>query len=73
MQIKIDTRADALYITLKQGKIAKTENKGDYLVDYDEKGGLVGFEVLNFSGKVPAGERDLISIIDNRKISLTAS
>jgi len=70
MQIKIDTIADALYIKLKKGKIAKTENRGDYLVDYDKKGNLVGFEVLNFSKKVPMGERGLVSMIDDRKISL---
>jgi uncharacterized protein YuzE len=70
MQIKLDTIADALYIKLKKGKIAKTENRGDYLVDYDKKGKLVGFEVLNLSKKVPMGERGLVSMIDDRKISL---
>jgi uncharacterized protein YuzE len=37
MQIKIDTTADALYIKLKRGKVSKTENRGDYLVDYEKK------------------------------------
>ena len=60
MQIKIDTTADALYITLKKGKVFRTENRGDYLADYDEHGALLGFEVLNLSEKVPAGERNLV-------------
>ncbi len=72
MQIKIDTTADALYIKLKRGKISKTENRGDHLVDYDEKGNLLGFEVLNFSKTVPVGERKLVSVIDNRRIPLPA-
>ena len=72
MQIKIDTAADALYITLKKGAISRTENRGDYLVDYDEHGALLGFEVLNFSEKIPMNERNLTSIIDNRKTPLSA-
>jgi uncharacterized protein YuzE len=70
MQIKIDTIADALYIKLKKSKVSKTEDRGDYLVDYDGKGKLVGFEVLNLSKKVPAGERGLTSMVDDRKVSL---
>ena len=70
MKIKIDITADALYIKLKRGKISKTENKGDYFVDYDKKGGILGFEILNFSKKVPIGGRELVSVIGNRKIPL---
>ena len=72
MQIKIDTAADALYIKLKKGKISKTQDRGDYLVDYDKKGNLLGFEVLNLSKKIPVRERGLVSIVDDRKISLAA-
>jgi uncharacterized protein YuzE len=56
MQIKIDTIADALYIKLRKGKIAKTKDNGDHLADYDKKGKLIGFEVLNFSKLVPKKE-----------------
>jgi uncharacterized protein YuzE len=52
MQIKVDTQADGLYITFKQEKIAKAENKEDYLMDYDENGDLIGFEVLDFASKI---------------------
>ena len=72
MQIKVDTTADALYIKLRRGKIAKTKDKGDHFVDYDKKGNLLGFEVLNFSKKVPLGERESVSVIDNRRIPLPA-
>ena len=72
MQIKMDITADALYIKLKKGKISKTKNKGDYLVDYDKKGNLLGFEILNFSKKVPQGERESVSVIGYRRIPLSA-
>lgn len=72
MQIKIDTTADALYIKLRRGKIAKTKNKGDHLVDYDKKGNLLGFEVLNFSKKVPIEERESVSVIGNTRLPLPA-
>ena len=70
MQIKVDTTADALYIKLKRGKISKTKDRGDYLVDYDKKGSLLGFEVLNFSRKVPQAERKSVSVIGNQRIAL---
>ena len=71
MQIKLDTTADALYIRIKKGKISKTKNAGDYLVDYDKKGNLLGFEVLNVSKKVPAAERASVSVIGSHRIPLT--
>jgi uncharacterized protein YuzE len=48
MKIKIDTTADALYITLRKGEIVKTENKGDYLIGYDAKSEFLGLETINF-------------------------
>lgn len=74
MQLKLDTIADALYIKLNRGKVSRTENKEGYLVDYDKKGKLVGFEVLNFSKTVPkAGERKTLSefIVDRRSLAKT--
>lgn len=56
MQIKFDTAADALYIKLRKGRIARTKNNGDHLADYDKKGELIGFEILNISKVVPKVE-----------------
>ena len=72
MKIKYDTTADALYITLKKGRIARTKEAGAYLVDYDKKGGLLGFEVLNYSKKVPALERKSVFIGGQKRIPLPA-
>ena len=63
MQVKLDTTADALYIKLSRGKIAKTKNNGDHLADYDKKGKLIGFEILNASKTVPKNERVTVSQI----------
>ena len=51
MQIKYDKSADALYITLKKGKVLKTKEEDGYLADYDKNGGLLGLEILNYSKK----------------------
>ncbi len=70
MEIKVDAIADALYIKLKKGKVSTTKDKGGYLVDYDKKGDLLGFEVLNFSKKVPLSERESVSIAGQKKMAL---
>lgn len=69
MQIKIDTNADALYIKLRKGRIAKTVDNGDHLADYDKKGKLLGFEILNLSKLVPEKERGvtLSEVIENNQ------
>jgi len=75
MQLKIDTNADALYIKLRRGKIAKTKDNGDHLADYDKKGNLLGFEVLNISKVVSkAEERKTLSevIVTSHKTELPA-
>jgi uncharacterized protein YuzE len=74
MQIKIDINADALYIKLRKGKIAKTKNNGDHLTDYDKKGTLIGFEILNLSKTIPKNERKvtLSEVIANSKQKLPA-
>ncbi|OGY97987.1 MAG: hypothetical protein A2855_02415 [Candidatus Liptonbacteria bacterium RIFCSPHIGHO2_01_FULL_57_28] len=57
MSIKLDKEADAIYITLKKGKVSKTETNGDYIMDYDRKGDLIGIEVIRFSAKLRSVER----------------
>jgi uncharacterized protein YuzE len=44
-----DSEADAFYMKCKKGKVARTEDKGNYLVDFDTKGNILGYEVLNYS------------------------
>ena len=44
-----DSEVDAFYMKCKKGKVARTEDKGSYLVDLDAKGNVLGYEILNFS------------------------
>jgi uncharacterized protein YuzE len=44
-----DPEADAFYMKCKKGKVARTEDKGNYLVDFDTKGNILGYEIINYS------------------------
>lgn len=48
MQIKYDVIADAVYMNVSDGKIARTlELEDKLLVDVDAKGQIVGIEILD--------------------------
>ena len=48
--IRYDSDADALYIRIREGKVSESDEVEDrIIVDYDEKGNVVGIEVLEFS------------------------
>ena len=51
MKIKFDIDANAAYVKLGTGRVAKTKKSKmeslDVLLDYDKAGGVVGLEVLN--------------------------
>ena len=53
MKLTVDTEADALYLTLKEGKAARTEELAvGIIIDVDEAGALLGIEVLWLSDRV---------------------
>ena len=55
MKIKYDSKIDALYISLAKGKYGKSRKiSGAVLVDEDEKGKILGIEVLDASKNVSA-------------------
>jgi len=48
MLISFDTEARAMYIELKDAKVAKTEEFApEVFLDFDEAGSLLGIELLN--------------------------
>ena len=48
--IRYDSDADALYIRIREGKVLESDEVEDrIIVDYDEKGNVVGIEVFEFS------------------------
>jgi len=54
MKIKYDKEADILYIHFSEEKIFESdEDKPGIILDYDERGNIVGIEVINASLKIP--------------------
>ena len=52
MKIDYDTIADAIYFTIKSGKVIKSVKVDDRLiVDLSESGDVLGMELLNASSK----------------------
>ncbi len=62
MKIQYDKEVDALYIEFKKGRANKTiEKGGNFLLDVDKNGKVMGIEILNYSKSVPSKERLQIS------------
>ena len=54
MKVKYDKKVDILYINFSEEKIFESdEDKPGIILDYDEKGNIVGIEVINASLKIP--------------------
>jgi uncharacterized protein YuzE len=54
MKVKYDKEVDILYINFSEEKIFESdEDKPGIILDYDEKGNIVGIEVINASLKIP--------------------
>ncbi len=54
MKLRYDSEADALYITLKKATVTKTQEiDRNTLLDFDEKGELVGVELLFVNDRNP--------------------
>jgi|CXWL01.1.fsa_nt_gi uncharacterized protein YuzE len=52
MDIKYDIMADAVYVNVGSGKVAKTIKTEDrFLVDVDKDGNVVGIEILDASSQ----------------------
>ncbi|MEZ4522201.1 MAG: DUF2283 domain-containing protein [Thermomicrobiales bacterium] len=58
MEIVDDRRTDTLTIRLKPGKIAESdEEKPGVVLDFDEDGNLLGFEILDASRRMDDAAR----------------
>ncbi len=52
MNVKYDKIADAVYVSVGSGKVAKTVKTNDrFLTDVDASGKVVGFEILDASSQ----------------------
>ena len=57
LQLKLDPKADAAYVTFSDSPVARTREQSDQIVvDYDEKNNVVGVEVLGISAGVDLDE-----------------
>jgi len=57
MKISYDKMADALYIYLRKGKVAKTKKvTSRLLIDVDKRGNVLGIEMLDVSHQIPKKE-----------------
>ncbi|MBI2598588.1 MAG: DUF2283 domain-containing protein [Candidatus Diapherotrites archaeon] len=54
MEIDYDKEADAMYIEFRKGDFSKNKKIDDFtVVDFDEKGNLLGIELLDASKRIP--------------------
>jgi len=54
MKINYDKIADAIYFSMRKGKVAKTLEMNERLiVDVDKKGNILGIEMLDASNQLP--------------------
>ncbi|NBS14939.1 MAG: DUF2283 domain-containing protein [Verrucomicrobia bacterium] len=54
MKIRVDSKADALYLRLDESKIVESREVSPGLIlDYNEQNQVVGLEMLNLSSRSP--------------------
>ena len=57
MRMHYSQDADAIYIRLKEDRIYNTDEvTSDIIMDYDDKGNVIGIEILSASEKVDVHE-----------------
>jgi len=54
MKLKVDEKADALYLRLDDSKIVESQEvQSGIVLDFSESGEVVGVEILRLSKRVP--------------------
>lgn len=57
MKVRVDKENDAVYFRLDESKITESEEiQPGIVLDFDDKGRVVGIEFLNISGRVSKEE-----------------
>ncbi len=70
MYITYDKENDVLYIKYKEGKIMESEEISEgIIVDYDEKGEIIGIEILNFKERSDFNLKEFI-LSEGKNISV---
>ncbi|HCR52314.1 TPA: DUF2283 domain-containing protein [Candidatus Kaiserbacteria bacterium] len=73
MNINYDKVADAIYMTLRKGKVARTvEMKEQLIVDLDKKGNILGIELLDAGNQLQKNMRNGIPVKISSGLSIAA-
>ena len=57
MRVRIDRQTDALYFRLDERRIVESEEvRPGIIVDYDDRGQVIGVELLDISKRAPQNE-----------------
>lgn len=73
MKIDYDKIADAMYMTLRKGKVAKSVELEDRLIaDVDKKGNVLGVEILDAGNTVQKYAKKGVPVSIASKISAAA-
>ena len=73
MKITYDKQADAMYIYFKKGRVQKTVMvSGDFIVDQDKHGEVLGLEILNASQNLRSRTAGPRISIGNKSVRLPA-
>ena len=71
MRIKYDENVDALYIRLRESECHESDEiKEGFILDYDEKGNVIGLEILDASLYLSSAE---LSSVDFKVEKILAS
>lgn len=63
-----DRVANALYLKVGNGKVAKTEETSlGFFVDYDKEGGIIGIEIVNVE-KTPEPNKIILNLSESQKV-----
>ena len=73
MNINYDKVADAIYMTLRKGKVSKTVEMQDrVIVDVDKKGNILGIELLDAGNQLQKNMRNGIPVKVSSKLAVAA-
>lgn len=73
MKITYDKFADALYISLKKGKVFSTKEINDNVIaDFDAENNIIGLEVLDASKNLGGLKKQASIIIGRKELKLPA-
>ena len=52
IEIRMDQTANAAYVRYSPGKVFRTAEEGEFIVDYSRSGKVLGVEILGLSGYI---------------------